>query len=65
MTKTNYATDNFGGEYCAQATSTTLGNVRANYTGPSGDCLKSACNVSHIAVDELYTSNILGHYMTF
>jgi hypothetical protein len=36
MTKTNYATDNFEGEDCAQATSTTLGNVRANYTGPSG-----------------------------
>src|SRR5215470_8281339 len=32
---------------------------------PAGDRLKSACNVSHIAVDELYTSNILGHYMTF
>jgi hypothetical protein len=36
MTKTNYATDNFEGEACAQATSTTLGNVRANYTGLSG-----------------------------
>jgi hypothetical protein len=36
MTKTNYATDNFEGEDCAQATSETLGNVRANYTGASG-----------------------------
>jgi hypothetical protein len=36
MTMTNYAVDNFEGEDCAQATSTTLGNVRANYTGPSG-----------------------------
>jgi hypothetical protein len=36
MTMTNYAADNFEGEDCAQATSTTLGNVRANYTGPSG-----------------------------
>jgi hypothetical protein len=36
MTKTNYVTDNFEGEDCAQATSNSLGNVRANYTGASG-----------------------------
>jgi hypothetical protein len=36
MTKTNYVTDNFEGEDCAQATSNTLGNVRATYTGASG-----------------------------
>jgi hypothetical protein len=36
MTKTNYETNTFEGEECARATSNTLGNVRANYTGPSG-----------------------------
>jgi polysaccharide lyase-like protein len=36
MTKTNYETNNFEGEDCARATSNTLGNVRATYTGPSG-----------------------------
>src|SRR5262245_137349 len=36
MTKTNYETNTFEGETCARATSNTLGNVRANYTGPSG-----------------------------
>ena len=36
MTKTNYETNTFEGEVCARATSNTLGNVRANYTGPSG-----------------------------
>jgi hypothetical protein len=36
MTKTNYETDTFEGEDCAQATSNTLGNVRATYTGASG-----------------------------
>jgi hypothetical protein len=36
MTKTNYATDTFEGEDCAQANSNTLGNVRATYAGASG-----------------------------
>jgi hypothetical protein len=36
MTKTNYETNTFEGEDCARAISNTLGNVRANYTGPSG-----------------------------
>ena len=36
MTKTNYETNTFEGETCARATSNSLGNVRANYTGTSG-----------------------------
>jgi polysaccharide lyase-like protein len=36
MTKTNYVSDTFEGAACAQATSNTLGNVRATYTGASG-----------------------------
>jgi polysaccharide lyase-like protein len=36
MTKTNFVSDTFEGETCAQAASNTLGNVRATYTGASG-----------------------------
>jgi len=36
MTRTRYQTNSFEGVACARATSTTLGNVRATYTGASG-----------------------------